>query len=539
MGGSTRTFSPNSRQTDAFQNMLYQGILNVRQPGNTPDYSNQGASFNPSSVGRRMGGSVAYRPFVGRSPQDEYGRPLNDPLGFPIDYTKVPGSPEYTPWKPLPAPRTPGTLGAPGSASGGNVGNEGARLFSGVLRSGQAQRRSGPPTTLPGDPGLIIPNTGGYTAGPNDPLRTNPDGSPRTAVPRDSAAAGGIQGIIDLMQQIFAVSPSTAGLGVGIPDLPTYDTASADAASMDAANINVDPRYGQIIDQIMQSAGGAGRGLISRGASGNGTDITAPTISREGTTTQSADEIVRSIMGGNSMFTNNILPAYNDLFNTQNALAAATAKEQAGNLTGSGFANSLGSALNRNTSSQQALLADVLNNLVSQEIGRQGAGAQLATGMNTEEARMNLQGQTTSAQLRQQAEALRVQAEASGRSDLMAAANSMQQQAIQQAALEQQANLTNAGMQQQTALANAGWENTANSEYFQAGVNRNQQQAQLDQQRQLAQFAAANGMSIQNAQQIMDLIRMLFGQTGGFNTQTSGGAGAALPGIAQILTAFM
>lgn len=72
-----------------------------------------------------------------------------------------------------------------------------------------------------------------------------------------------------------------------------------------------------------------------------------------------------------SFFYNNVLQPYNDLFAAQRNSALAQAKESAGNLTGSGYNNILGSATAESLAQQQALSAQTLMGLRQQELQRQ------------------------------------------------------------------------------------------------------------------------------------------------------------------------
>ena len=383
---------------------------------------------------------------------------------------------------------------------------------------------------------------GGYSPGPG----ATPTG--RTAVPAGSAEVGGIPGILEMLGQMFGNLPNSPP-GTAIAGLPTYDTAFANTARTGNARIGgtlggEDATFQQMMQQIMQSAGSAGSGISNiRGEDARNarsiSNVIAPTISADGTSTQSADQIARDVTGGDSMFVRNIMPAYSNLFKQNNDLAAATAKESAGNLTGSGYANTIGTALNRNVASQDAMLADIVNNLVTQEIGRQGAGASIAAQRNIGQAGMDLQAQTTSAQLAQQAAQLAEQARASGRADMMQAAQVLNQRAMQQAAMEQQAMLANAGWEQEANMFNAGQENSANSQFFNAGVQRNQRQAEMDAARQSQIYGQAGQMSMQNAQQMMQLLMQMFGGGQPVSNQTSGGFGAMLPGLMQMLAMFL
>ena len=60
-------------------------------------------------------------------------------------------------------------------------------------------------------------------------------------------------------------------------------------------------------------------------------------------------------------FVNQILGPTQDLFTQRREQALGQAKESAGTLTGSGFANTLGTATNRSLSEEQAILAQLIN----------------------------------------------------------------------------------------------------------------------------------------------------------------------------------
>ncbi len=65
--------------------------------------------------------------------------------------------------------------------------------------------------------------------------------------------------------------------------------------------------------------------------------------------------------GPDDSFIQNILDPARRLFAQQRTEALAQSKEAAGNLTGSSFANQLGTTVNRSLSSEDAILADLLN----------------------------------------------------------------------------------------------------------------------------------------------------------------------------------
>lgn len=543
MQGSTNTFSNNRPGTDRFQDMIYNSILRLQLPQTTtPDYTNN-SPFSASSTSRLGATNRILNPTYLPDPTGSGGLP-------PI------GSPGFGP-----GGLTPPTVGPPPkpipTGNGFNVAQFLAQYDpSRQLNVGTRPSFNVTPTGYHTGPGSTTPV---HPPGTTDPVTgRNISGQPRTAVPAGTAEVGGIPGVLAMLGQLFPGNTAPPP-GTAIAPLPRYDTAGATASSFNAPTIGILTRYEpdtpagdaaykkrseafnsqqtqyqSMIDSIMRSAdadaGGGGR-LVDPKAN----KIITPTISTEGTETQSADQIAQGVSGEDSLFTRNILPAYNSLFNTQNALTAAAAKESAGNLTGSGFANTMATALNRNNSSQQALLASTLNDLVSQEIARQGTGANLAATRNISQAGLDLSAQTTSAQLAQQAQALEQQARASGRADLMAAAQALQQRALAQAQLEQQAGLAEAERFTNTSMFNAGQENAANSQFFQAGVNRNQRQAEMDAARYASIFGGAQNQSQMNAQQLMQLLQQLFAGGQPVSNQTSGGFGSAIPGILQLI----
>ena len=72
-----------------------------------------------------------------------------------------------------------------------------------------------------------------------------------------------------------------------------------------------------------------------------------------------------------TFFYQNLLKPYQDMFAAQTGDALAQAKESAGNLTGSGYNNILGSSLASSLAGQQQLTAQTLMGLRQQEIQRQ------------------------------------------------------------------------------------------------------------------------------------------------------------------------
>jgi hypothetical protein len=93
-----------------------------------------------------------------------------------------------------------------------------------------------------------------------------------------------------------------------------------------------------------------------------------------GRDTQSVDQLG----GANSAFFQNMMAQLQPAFTQQRQLASAAGSEAAGNLTGSGFANRLGSALGRSLGSEQAMLADYAFKGMGLEQQRQAGDADRA-----------------------------------------------------------------------------------------------------------------------------------------------------------------
>lgn len=87
--------------------------------------------------------------------------------------------------------------------------------------------------------------------------------------------------------------------------------------------------------------------------------------------TQSVDQLG----GANSAFFKNMMSQLQPSFDQSRSEGLAAAREGAGSLTGSGFANALGSSINRSLGNQQATLANYASQGVQAEMGRQQADA--------------------------------------------------------------------------------------------------------------------------------------------------------------------
>lgn len=83
-----------------------------------------------------------------------------------------------------------------------------------------------------------------------------------------------------------------------------------------------------------------------------------------------------SFMDPNSLAFQNIRGGYDQMFNQNRAEALAQAKEASGNLTGSGYANALGTTVNRSLGEQNATLAQILTNLGLAQYSQENANIQ-------------------------------------------------------------------------------------------------------------------------------------------------------------------
>ena len=84
---------------------------------------------------------------------------------------------------------------------------------------------------------------------------------------------------------------------------------------------------------------------------------------------------IDTLGGANSAFFQNLMTQLRPQFEQQRAEGLAAAKEAAGNLTGSGFGNTLGAAVNRSLANENATAAQYANQALQLEMQRQQADA--------------------------------------------------------------------------------------------------------------------------------------------------------------------
>jgi len=123
-------------------------------------------------------------------------------------------------------------------------------------------------------------------------------------------------------------------------------------------------RSGNILDQLMAVNGGTDPRVAQILLSGGG-GVSAGKIAGLTEGQQSVSDLATQ------GFMDKMLQQYNPYFEQARQKALAQAKEASGNLTGSGFANALGTSTNESIAQQQAQLAQLAQFGISQEMARQ------------------------------------------------------------------------------------------------------------------------------------------------------------------------
>lgn len=171
--------------------------------------------------------------------------------------------------------------------------------------------------------------------------------------------------------QDYIMDPKAGGVGrinAQTPDLPT--STGITAAGPVATQFNIggaDPSRGQVRD-------------VSAGPG-----VTAQQVSSRDTSS------VDSLGGANSAFFNNMVAQLQPSFTQQRNEGLAGAKESAGTLTGSSFANRLGSSINRSLGNEQATLANYASQGIGMEQARQAGDANRALSAATANQGASLQ----------------------------------------------------------------------------------------------------------------------------------------------------
>lgn len=127
---------------------------------------------------------------------------------------------------------------------------------------------------------------------------------------------------------------------------------------------------------------------------GRGDMVRADRISSDGTNIDSVDQL-----GGN--FFDSMMSRYQPIFDQQRARALAQAKEAAGNLTGTGYAEHLGRAVNRSLMDEQAQMLNFANQGIDRELSRQGQLAGFAQQRNLAQPELNMRARLANQSTRQ------------------------------------------------------------------------------------------------------------------------------------------
>jgi hypothetical protein len=132
---------------------------------------------------------------------------------------------------------------------------------------------------------------------------------------------------------------------------------------MDSTPNDIEPLRAALVQQLLQGLSG---GALAQGFQG--------VLGGPGAQAPAQDT---------SFFYNNVMQPYNNMFSAQRESALAQAKESAGNLTGSGYNNILGSATAESLAQQQAISAQTLMGLRQQELQRQSDFLRLLFGFGS------------------------------------------------------------------------------------------------------------------------------------------------------------
>jgi hypothetical protein len=168
--------------------------------------------------------------------------------------------------------------------------------------------------------------------------------------------------------QGFIMDPKRGGIaGQGTAAAPTMPGA-------------VQVMGGQPVSTTFNSGTDISRGMTRDVNAGPG--VSAGTVSAERVGTQNTQS-VDQLGGANSAFFQNMMGQLQPAFSQARSEGLTAAKESAGSLTGSGFANRLGSSINRSLGNEQATLANYATQGIGMEMNRQTSDAarQLQAGM--------------------------------------------------------------------------------------------------------------------------------------------------------------
>lgn len=315
----------------------------------------------------------------------------------------------------------------------------------------------------------------------------------------------------------FIMDPNKGGINQGVAQVPGMPNQ---VNVLGAAPVSTQFNSGADISRARDVTAGPG---VSAGNVSAGPGVTADKVSTQGT--QSVDQLG----GANSAFFQNMMGQLQPSFTQARSEGLAAAKESAGTLTGSGFANRLGSSINRSLGNEQATLANYAAQGINTEVGRQqsdqarflqAAGmnqnANLQAGLGNQSANLQAgianQGAGLQAGIANQNMGMQAQMANQGADQsFMNAMLQRNQQGLQAQQMGSQAEQFNSGQQQQ----------------------QNTLQAQLDAQRNAMGYQGQLSTNQGNANNFMNLLGQQSSLGVGPNTvQTKPGIGQTLTGLA-------
>lgn len=193
-------------------------------------------------------------------------------------------------------------------------------------------------------------------------LQANPQGTYGKIFPTAQQATAGSSARVDLGSFDKPVGTTIGPIGQANYDPITAGQAAKGdpVAVANVAQLQRDKQFDPLVNMIIGKASGgnmAGQATAGQAASTLGM-------------VQSIDQIVNSVSGG-THFKDNVMNPYRDMFKQTRNEGLAAARESSGNLTGSGFANILGTTVNRSMAEENKALSDVLTQLANIELQRQ------------------------------------------------------------------------------------------------------------------------------------------------------------------------
>lgn len=285
---------------------------------------------------------------------------------------------------------------------------------------------------------------------------------------------------------------------------------------------NVQVLGGQPVSTTFNSGTDISRGDVRNISAGPG--VTAGNVTADRVSTSNTDSVDK-LGGANSAFFQNMMGQLQPAFSQARSEGLSAAKESAGSLTGSGFANRLGSSVNRSLGSEQATLANYATQGIGMEMGRQqsDAGRQLqAAGMN----------QSTGLQAGMANQSAGLQAGIANQNTGMQA--QIANQGADQNFMNSLLTRNSQGLQAQQMGSQASQFNSAQD------AQKGQLQAQLDAQRNAMGYQGQLGVNQQNANNFMQLLGQQSTVGAGPTTvQQSGGFGGFMGGLGGTLLGSM